>query len=938
MDTGKMRRGGFGVCRVAAVVTTGVCAALLAVSSAHGQSSGANQTSKKPNIPITSPSVPLPLGLFHGALISKGCASPQKVGDTLSCDIFVGYNDDFGDTLEIQDVFDVVNPGPSETIIGNLEIVGADGNTTAFIGGSLPVRIGPPGSTLGGLPGSPLPGVVTFRQNTYVIQLGDPDPLPDQANVTIQDFCDAPGTAGCSSIPNTVQFTAATDIANPGIDLQKTANPTEICPGPPATDVTYDYVVTNTGDIALENILLIDDGCGPVIGPTTGDVDTDGIMDLAEEFIDLNSNTIWDPGEPIIQDNGNGVWDDTEVWTFTCTAALNGGFTNTATVSGSVVGLPSCVAEDTAQATVTEYPRPVATPDDGAICAGQDTTICANPSDGLPPFTFDWSGPGGFTANTECITVDVPGVYCVILTDANGCTGQGCGTVTLNPNPNCSIFGPIEVCQETIAVYTGPAGMASYAWSIIGDGVFVGPTNQQAVQVMAGLAPGSYTVTLNIIDTNGCPNSCDLTVNVIDCTVPDDEPGWNWVDNVISLTGDQPTYWSALSGLPSTGGLAPFTSLDPGFPPGRPAMDGTTDRVLRGYAIAWAVDSVSGNPITWNHLSGLGTIVNYRDGFAWEYGSWNFRRLDTASGIPLLMDGVIYAQAPDLLLFNFQAVGSSAWSGPRSVISSTDVTLHPVSVDLRQENDGPVTTKADFSIWNMNEVKFSETHRCVTCWDQQLLGLYGTPNSFLLAHLQTDHGKARVDGKASQLCNVDVDPTDGPLGAHPDDVISTDAAMLGVTARLLAFDGPAGDAGAAGSNMWVLGCENASLNADPMSSPPPEGPGLCGERVSATEKGSLLYFSKIELRWDSTGFLVQDTFLSLTNDYPGDVTVQLYFINGDAPITSASPATDGSSDELLDLLRTIDPDADDKTIRERLDQILEQIAAPAAPGAETEGP
>ena len=36
----------------------------------------------------------------------------------------------------------------------------------------------------------------------------------------------------------------------------------------------------------------------------------------------------------------------------------------------------------------------------------------------------------------------------------------------------------------------------------------------------------------------------------------------------------------------STGPLVPFTVLDPGFLPGRPAMDGTTDRVLRGFMYA----------------------------------------------------------------------------------------------------------------------------------------------------------------------------------------------------------------------------------------------------------------------------------------------------------------------------------------------------------------
>ena len=62
------------------------------------------------------------------------------------------------------------------------------------------------------------------------------------------------------------------------------------------------------------------------------------------------------------------------------------------------------------------------------------------------------------------------------------------------------------------------------------------------------------------------------------------------------------------------------------------------------------------------------------------------------------------------------------------------------------------------------------------------------------------------------------------------------------------------------------------------------------DRVSATEKGSLFIFSKVELRWDNQGRVLQDTFLSLTNDDNEDYLVQMYFINGD-PELPADPIT-----------------------------------------------
>jgi hypothetical protein len=303
-------------------------------------------------------------------------------------------------------------------------------------------------------------------------------------------------------------------------------------------------------------------------------------------------------------------------------------------------------------------------------------------------------------------------------------------------------------------------------------------------------------------------------------------PGWNWVDNQLELTANQPVYWSAATG---SGITSPWTVLDPGDPPGRPAMDGTNDRVLRGFVVGWAVDAISGNEIRWNHLAGLATLVNYGQagmvpppegngfaaGAAWEYNAWTFPALvEVANGNEtglspgmLELNGVEYVAPFAQLLMNFQAVGSGAYSGYRQVVTNTDLTLMPVTADLRQETEGPLTTKAHFDVWNENEVKFSGAYRCVTCWDQTLLSFYGIPNHFLLVTLQTNFGKARIDGLASQLC--------GPT--------SVDAALLGVVATMLSFDGN-GDAGAAGTNLTGMGTEAAAIQWDTLG-PPPEAPG-----------------------------------------------------------------------------------------------------------------
>jgi len=192
--------------------------------------------------------------LYHGASIQKQTASSKMPGQTLDSLIRVTHDDDYGDTISVDAAWDIVDPLGAATrvpTVGNLVIVAVSGNTTATVGGPLPVKIGPPGSTLSGLPGNPAVGRVTFAQNTYVIQPGDPDPLPDQGSVNVHDLCDAPGTLGCSPITNLLQYVAQTDITypEPCIDVTKTVNCDVATVG---ATVTYHYCITNCSTLEME--------------------------------------------------------------------------------------------------------------------------------------------------------------------------------------------------------------------------------------------------------------------------------------------------------------------------------------------------------------------------------------------------------------------------------------------------------------------------------------------------------------------------------------------------------------------------------------------------------------------------------------------------------------------------------------------------------------
>jgi len=284
--------------------------------------------------------------------------------------------------------------------------------------------------------------------------------------------------------------------------------------------------------------------------------------------------------------------------------------------------------------------------------------------------------------------------------------------------------------------------------------------------------------------------------------------GWNSVDCQIPVTGNQPLYMSLMRGGP----CQPFTILDPGFPPGRPDAEfpGTGERVLRGFVLAWAVNP-AGEQIRHNHLVGDAILVNYRFAAAAEYNAYAFQAYGVDQGDvvgtpgTLSLDGTNYDIAYDKLLMDFYCTYDT--SGPRGAgaafLIDTDVTLHPVSADLRQDTDGPVTTKAKYDLWNENEVRFSGTEKCITCWDQTLVRNYPAPNHMFCQNLQTFKGKARIDGMGSTQC---------PL--------SVNAAILGIQIKLIAFinapigGGRAATFAASAINMVGQGEEAAEIQYD----------------------------------------------------------------------------------------------------------------------------
>jgi hypothetical protein len=74
-------------------------------------------------------------------------------------------------------------------------------------------------------------------------------------------------------------------------------------------------------------------------------------------------------------------------------------------------------------------------------------------------------------------------------------------TINADPPPPCMITGPLDVCETDTGIVYQSAGAAAYAWSIVGDGVITGPTDQQNVTIDP-TGDGSYTLTVVICTTS----------------------------------------------------------------------------------------------------------------------------------------------------------------------------------------------------------------------------------------------------------------------------------------------------------------------------------------------------------------------------------------------------------------------------------------------------
>jgi len=144
-------------------------------------------------------------------------------------------------------------------------------------------------------------------------------------------------------------------------------------------------------------------------------------------------------------------------------------------------------------------------------CFGaSDGAINIEITGGVPEYTYSWTGPNGFTADTQDVSGLPTGIYSVTITDAAGCTLTDTYTL-LQPEPlSLVVVGEVDLlcsgAETGSAEVFASGGCTPYFYSWSHDPILDAP-------IALNLGSGIYTVSIS--DVNGCTieGSVEIEIN-----------------------------------------------------------------------------------------------------------------------------------------------------------------------------------------------------------------------------------------------------------------------------------------------------------------------------------------------------------------------------------------------------------------------------------------
>ncbi len=182
--------------------------------------------------------------------------------------------------------------------------------------------------------------------------------------------------------------------------------------------------------------------------------------------------------------------------------------------NGCSVSLTQIIAEPPSIANILT-PSLFAGENNISCYGGTNGTISLTISGGANPYSQNWTGPNGFTSNSNSLSGLEAGTYYLTITDANSCTKTDTITLVEPEIFTSTLTSPNYVGGYNIKCHgdsTGvidnliSGGTAGFTFSWAGPNGFSANT-QDLFNVIAG------TYTVNVTDTNGCTTYANLTLN-----------------------------------------------------------------------------------------------------------------------------------------------------------------------------------------------------------------------------------------------------------------------------------------------------------------------------------------------------------------------------------------------------------------------------------------
>ncbi len=200
------------------------------------------------------------------------------------------------------------------------------------------------------------------------------------------------------------------------------------------------------------------------------------------------------------------------------------------------ISYPNCKAIESSNVEITNS-FSVIFQANSPVCEGQTFVVSNNgTSGGTPPFTYQWTGPDGFTSSLA--EISFPNVtmnnnntqFYVTVSDANGCKYYDSFTLIINESPSVQIQGNNQICEGSTLTLTASGG-EFYTWS--GPGGFQSTNQTVVINNVTQLNSGIYEVT--VTNSQNCASVASVNVQI------NNNPTLSVVDTIYVLNNNSTT-------------------------------------------------------------------------------------------------------------------------------------------------------------------------------------------------------------------------------------------------------------------------------------------------------------------------------------------------------------------------------------------------------------